>query len=161
MNNDLYLEKKGICHPYLGLPLEIPRSPREPRRLEWGRLTRPLTRRFDDPRVIRWGFLASAVSLLVIPLAGSLPAFLLAVGLLSACTSVPIPAITSLTSNKAAISQGAAMGLSNSFVSLGRIFGPALGGLVFDLNWILPFAVGALVMGVGFAISRERVKPRG
>ena len=111
--------------------------------------------------MIRWGFLASSLSLLIIPLAGSLPALLLAVGLLSACTWVLIPAITSLTSTKADISQGVAVGLSNFFISLSRIFGPTLGGLVFDLHWNMPFAVGALLMGAAFAVSRDQEKSGG
>jgi DHA1 family multidrug resistance protein-like MFS transporter len=55
-----------------------------------------------------------------------------------------------LTSKRATLSQGVTMGLSNSFISLGRIFGPLLGGLVFDLHWGLPFLCGALVMLIGF-----------
>jgi DHA1 family multidrug resistance protein-like MFS transporter len=45
------------------------------------------------------------------------------------------------------------MGLSNSFVSLGRIIGPLLAGFVFDLNIQLPYLTGAAVMGAGFIIS--------
>ncbi len=118
-----------------------------------GLLVGPLTKRFGDPWVIRWGFLTSAVCLLFTPLAGNFLEILLAVGLISACSSVLIPSITSLTSKRSTISQGVAMGLSNSFVSLGRIFGPLIGGLAFDLSWNLPFAAGALVMGIGFVFS--------
>ena len=121
-----------------------------------GVLVGPLTKRFGDPQVIRWGFLASGLGLLSIPLAGSFPALLLLIGLFSAWTSVLIPSITSLTSKRSTISQGAAMGLSNSFVSLGRIFGPMIGGLVFDLNLNLPFVVGGLIMGIGMFIYPEK-----
>jgi DHA1 family multidrug resistance protein-like MFS transporter len=46
-----------------------------------------------------------------------------------------------------------AMGLSNSFMSLGRIGGPLLAGFVFDINVVLPFISGAIVMLGGFFAS--------
>ncbi len=42
------------------------------------------------------------------------------------------------------------MGLTNSFIGLGGIFGPLWGGLAFDLHWGLPILSGALVMVLGF-----------
>jgi DHA1 family multidrug resistance protein-like MFS transporter len=45
------------------------------------------------------------------------------------------------------------MGLSNSFVSLGRIVGPILGGLVLDINLNLPYLSGAGFMLLGFLMS--------
>jgi DHA1 family multidrug resistance protein-like MFS transporter len=75
---------------------------------------------------------------------------LLSIGLFSLFNAVLIPAIISLTSKDTTLSQGVTMGLSNSFISLGRIVGPLLGGLVFDLHWGLPFLSGALIMLIGF-----------
>ena len=34
------------------------------------------------------------------------------------------------------------MGLSNSFVSLGRIIGPLLAGYIFDINILMPYLAG-------------------
>jgi len=45
------------------------------------------------------------------------------------------------------------MGMSNSFMSLGRIAGPLVAGFIFNLNLILPFVSGAVVMPFGFAAS--------
>jgi DHA1 family multidrug resistance protein-like MFS transporter len=45
------------------------------------------------------------------------------------------------------------MGLSNSFVSLGRIAGPILGGLALDIHLGLPYVSGAAVMLIAFAVS--------
>jgi DHA1 family multidrug resistance protein-like MFS transporter len=61
--------------------------------------------------------------------------------------------VSSLTSKRAEIQQGMAMGLSNSFMSLGRIIGPLWAGFVFDLNLIYPYITGAVTMLVGFIIS--------
>jgi DHA1 family multidrug resistance protein-like MFS transporter len=115
-----------------------------------GLLVGPLTKRFGDPKVIRFGFLLSGASLLAIPLAGTFPTLLLTIGLFSLCNALLIPAITSLTSKRATMDHGVTMGLSNSFISLGRIFGPSLGGFAFDLHWALPFVGGALIMVAGF-----------
>ena len=63
------------------------------------------------------------------------------------------PSVSSLTSKRAVGGQGMAMGLNNSFMSLGRIVGPIWAGLVFDVNISLPYLSGAMIMLVGFAIS--------
>jgi DHA1 family multidrug resistance protein-like MFS transporter len=45
------------------------------------------------------------------------------------------------------------MGLSNSFVSMGRIVGPVWGGVALDIYPGLPYLSGAAVMIVGFGLS--------
>jgi hypothetical protein len=45
------------------------------------------------------------------------------------------------------------MGLSNSFISLGRIAGPIWGGVALDIHAELPFLSGAAVMLAGFGMS--------
>ncbi len=45
------------------------------------------------------------------------------------------------------------MGVSNSFVSLGRIVGPVWAGLVFDVQADYPYLSGSLIMLVGFVVS--------
>ena len=51
------------------------------------------------------------------------------------------------------------MGLSNSFVSLGRIVGPILGGMVLDINLNLPYISGAGFMLLGFVVSLLLIRP--
>jgi len=45
------------------------------------------------------------------------------------------------------------MGLSNSFMSLGRIFGPLWAGTIYDVNLSLPYLSGSLFMFIGFIAS--------
>lgn len=45
------------------------------------------------------------------------------------------------------------MGLSNSFMSLGRIVGPIWAGFIFDVNVDYPYLSGSAFMFVGFLIS--------
>jgi DHA1 family multidrug resistance protein-like MFS transporter len=125
-----------------------------------GLLVGPLTKRFGDVAVIRLGFPLSALGLVLIMLASQYGTLLITIGFFSLANALLIPAITSQTSKHANMPQGVAMGLSNSFISLGRIFGPIVGGWVFDWDWRWPFLGGAVLMLVGFFISIQRVKPK-
>jgi DHA1 family multidrug resistance protein-like MFS transporter len=125
-----------------------------------GLLVGPLTKRFGDAMVIKGGFLFSAVTLLTVMLAGQYVPLLITIGIFSLANALLIPAITSLTSKRTTLNQGVTMGLSNSFVSLGRIFGPTLGGLVFDLYWGLPFVTASVFMLIGFLLSLRWIKEK-
>jgi DHA1 family multidrug resistance protein-like MFS transporter len=123
-----------------------------------GLLVGPFTKRFGDLPVVKVSFLLSAVSLLTVMVADQYAILLVTLGFFSLCNALLIPAITSLTSKRTTLSQGVTMGLSNSFISLGRIFGPLLGGFVFDINWGLPFVSGSVVMLIGLLVSLRWVK---
>jgi DHA1 family multidrug resistance protein-like MFS transporter len=45
------------------------------------------------------------------------------------------------------------MGLSNSFVSLGRVVGPITAGIIFDINPNFPYLSGALILCTVFIMS--------
>jgi DHA1 family multidrug resistance protein-like MFS transporter len=129
--------------------------------LAQGLLAGPATRRWGDARVIQIGLLASALGFGLLLLANSFVAVLLATAFFALAYSVTNPALLSLTSRRATASQGVTMGLSNSFVSLGRIVGPVLGGAVLDVDLRLPYLTGAAMMLAGLAISLVWVSPRG
>ncbi|TFH32634.1 MAG: MFS transporter [Anaerolineales bacterium] len=78
---------------------------------------------------------------------------LLTIALFSLANSLLSPAISALTSKRTTLSQGMTMGVSNAFGSLGRIFGPALGGVLFDVSWSIPFLSAAGVMLIGYFVS--------
>jgi len=118
-----------------------------------GLLTGPLTRRWGESPVIKIGMLGSAVSLILIAWAEDYWTVLITIGLFVFMTAILTPAISSLTSKRAETQQGMAMGLSNSFMSLGRIAGPLWAGFALDLSLVLPFISGAVVMLIGFFIS--------
>jgi MFS family permease len=61
------------------------------------------------------------------------------------------PAILALLSkNTPSHQQGQVLGSNQSFGSLARVIGPALGGLLYSLDWGFPFWGGALLMGICF-----------
>jgi MFS transporter, DHA1 family, multidrug resistance protein len=124
-----------------------------------GVLTGLVTRRWGEPIVIQCALLAGAVTFGFLLLARSFPAVLLTAGLFILITAFLRPAIHSLTSQRATVGQGAAMGLSNSFVSLGRVVGPLWAGFAFDLHTSLPYLSGAVILLLIFVLSLKWVKP--
>jgi DHA1 family multidrug resistance protein-like MFS transporter len=118
-----------------------------------GLLTGPLSKRWGDVAVMRASLLLSAVTFVLLLLADSFGTALLATALFVLPNALVRVALTSLTSQRAEVGQGVAMGLSNSFMSLGRIIGPLLAGVLFDLDLRLPYLVGSAAMAVGFVVS--------
>jgi DHA1 family multidrug resistance protein-like MFS transporter len=128
--------------------------------LTQGLLAGPATKRWGDERVIQMGLLATAFSFGLMLLADTFVMVLLTTAFLAVAVSVSSPALLSLTSRRATVPQGIAMGLSNSFVSLGRIVGPILGGAVLDIHLSLPYISGTAIMLLAFLLSLRISRPR-
>ena len=116
-------------------------------------LTGPATKRWGEATVIKASALAGSVGFLVLLAANTYVTILLATGFFILSKTLLRPAAFALISKRSAGNQGAAMGLSNSFMSLGRIAGPVWAGFVFDLNVNCPYLSGAALMFVGFLVS--------
>jgi len=121
--------------------------------LAQGLLAGPLTKRWGDAAIVKVGMLATAIGFGLMLLANSYATVLLTIGFFVLGTALLAPAIMALTSKRATIQQGIAMGLSNSSMSLGRIVGPLAAGIAFDINTNLPYMGGAAFMLVGFVLS--------
>jgi DHA1 family multidrug resistance protein-like MFS transporter len=117
-----------------------------------GIFTGPLTKRWGEAAVIRIALLASSISFGLLLTARSLPAVLLTTGLFTMPNALLRPAVISMTSKRAE-RQGMAMGLNNSFNSIGRIVGPVWAGFIFDVNLSLPYLSGAAIMLASFVAS--------
>ena len=113
----------------------------------------PLTRRWGEAVIIKVSLVASSAGFVVLLLASTYPTILLATGLFILSKTLLRTSVISLTSKRATTGQGTAMGLGNSFMSLGRIVGPIWAGLVFDVNFDYPYLSGAAIMFIGFLIS--------
>lgn len=120
-----------------------------------GLLTGILTQRWGEPAVIQGALLAGALTFGLLLFASSFPAVLLTAGLFVLITAFLRPAIHSLTSQRATVGQGVAMGLSSAFVSMGRIVGPIWAGAVFDIRTWLPYASGVIIMLCVFLVGRR------
>jgi len=120
-----------------------------------GGLVRRLSGKVDDGVLVRWGlglqalgFVALAVSKEVWMLYGA--GVLLAFG-----NGLALPGISAYVSKRASESeQGGALGVNQSASSLGRVFGPALGGLIYGaVTHAAPYWFSAAGTGVAFLIA--------
>ena len=121
----------------------------------------PTTKFLGEEKIIIYGFLAAAASLGLMLLANGFVTILLFTTILAVAISLQSTALISLTSKHATTEQGITMGLSNSFVSLGRIVGPIAGGVLLDININLPFvgAAGFLLIAFFLSLIWVRKKP--
>jgi DHA1 family multidrug resistance protein-like MFS transporter len=118
-----------------------------------GALTGFITAHWGEPTVIKTSLVVGAVGFILLLLANTYPTVLLTTGIFTVSITFLRPSIHSLTSKRTSVGQGTSMGLSNSFVSLGRVAGPIVAGLIFDLNPNFPYLAGALILCIVFAIS--------
>jgi DHA1 family multidrug resistance protein-like MFS transporter len=123
-----------------------------------GLLTGPLINRWGDAIVIRSALLGSAIGFGLMLLAYNFITVLVTSMIFILSTALLRPSVSSLTSKRAVSGQGMAMGLNNSFMSLGRILGPVWAGMIFDVNIIFPYLSGAFIMLVGFVTSMTWLK---
>jgi DHA1 family multidrug resistance protein-like MFS transporter len=118
-----------------------------------GGLTGILSKRFGDSLVIKTSLFASIFGFALMILPESLPMVLSTAGFFVLTNALLRPGVASLISKRTDIGQGAAMGLNNSFMSLGRIIGPLWAGTVLDINLNYPFLTGAVIMLVAYLTS--------
>jgi DHA1 family multidrug resistance protein-like MFS transporter len=123
-----------------------------------GLLTGVVTGRWGEPTVIKASLLVGSVGFILLLLANTYAAVLLTTGIYTCSITFLRPSIHSLTSKRTNVGQGASMGLSNSFVSLGRVLGPLYAGIVFDINPNYPYISGALILFTVFIMSLLWVK---
>ena len=108
----------------------------------------PLSRRLGEERLVFLGIVALVLGFVALPLATSLPAVLGAMALLAGGFGLANPALASLVSRRAAATaQGASLGVAQGAASLGRIFGPALAGVLFVSGGrALPYVASAAIL---------------
>lgn len=118
-----------------------------------GLLTGPLTRRWGEVKIVKLALIGSAIGFALMLMAEDIPALVLTMGFFVFSNAMLNPSVSSLISQRATIKQGMAMGLNNSFLSLGRMTGPLWAGFIFDVNIQYPYLTGAVIMLAGFLFS--------
>lgn len=113
----------------------------------------PLTRRIGEVRVLRAGLAVSILGLIGLSLAPEMWQMIAMAVVFNAGNALLRPSVAALISQRAHGGQGVAMGLENSFMSLGRVAGPLWGGMAFDWGTTLPFWSAAFVQLVALALS--------
>lgn len=120
--------------------------------LAQGVLTGPLSKRYGEVALIKVSMLASVVGFVIMLFAYNTLTVYLTVSLFILSNTMIRPALSSLTSKRATGGQGVAMGLNNSFMSLGRVVGPSIAGALLDVNLTYPYLFGSAIMLVGFVL---------
>ncbi|MBT3190584.1 MAG: MFS transporter [Anaerolineae bacterium] len=118
-----------------------------------GALTGPAIRKWGDSAVIKTSLIASSVGFLLMLTATNLTTVMLTTGFFVISNAMLRPGVASLISKRATQGQGIAMGLNNSFMSLGRIVGPIWAGTVLDINLSYPYMTGSFIMALGFVAA--------
>ena len=116
-------------------------------------VTGPVTRRFGEARAIKASLIVSAVGFVLMLLAGGFATVLLTVAFFICGDAMIRPSVAALISKRSAGGQGVAMGLTNAFMSLGRIVGPLWAGTMFDLDVSLPYLSGAVILLLIFVMA--------
>ena len=119
-------------------------------------LTGPATKRWGERTVIKAALVGNAGAFLLMLAAYDLPSLMITTGVFAFTNAMLRPSIASLVSKEAEIDQGIALGLNNSFMSLGRFVGPVLAGFLFDVRVFLPYLSGSLIMFLGFLFLHMR-----
>ncbi len=140
-----------------------------------GFLFNKLVKKFGENPLVIIGCLMMAISLFTIPYItpenGGLTGVLIVVGLLAIGNSMASPAITSLASKiSSQDSQGKSLGVLQSFASLARAIGPAVGGVLLNnaVNQVDNFTVqrtfwtasAIMIFTVFIAVYFAKINPK-
>ena len=120
-------------------------------------LTNRLTQRFGEKQIICSMLLLSAICLVCLLLSGNFFYVMLITLLFFTFNNILRPTINTLLSKEAGDDQGFVAGLNNAYMSLGEIFGPALAGVLFDIQINLPYLSGAFVLLVSSFVSFKMI----
>ncbi len=118
-----------------------------------GAVTGLATRKLGEVMVILLSLIGSAVGFALMLIAVDYATVLLTVGFFVFTNAMLRPVIASLASKMTQGGQGMALGMNNAFQSLGRVIGPLLAGLMFDIDIRLPYSSAAVIMLVSFALA--------
>jgi len=119
----------------------------------------PLTRKYGEPAIIKSSLIAGAVGYLGLISAVDYLTILFATGFFILSKTLLRPASLALIAKQNHRQQGTLMGISNAFISLGRILGPIWAGFVFDRNVEFPYLSGSIFMLIAFLISLRTLPP--
>lgn len=128
-----------------------------------GGVTGRMAERVGEVRMIAAGALLLCLGMLLLPLAPGLPAVYAALALLGLGQSCLLPSIMAAISRLAAAAvQGGALGVSQSFSSLSRVIGPAMGGWLFGIDRRFSFfaAAAAALAALLIACTKLSLPPR-
>ncbi|MCC6455189.1 MAG: MFS transporter [Caldilineaceae bacterium] len=115
--------------------------------LSQGLLVGRFINRFGEERMIQVGLISSAIGYILFLLTFNMVSIMTVMAIMGIGSAALNPAVNSLASKRTPPDQqGRVMGIVNSYNSLGRVFGPVVGGVIFDLlGYQWPYIVGSVV----------------
>ena len=119
-----------------------------------------LSKRIGEINLIRYSLGISALLVVLMTFVSSYFTILLTTFVLFIGFDLMRPAVTSYLSKIAGNEQGFVGGMNSTFTSIGNIFGPIIGGVLFDINLNYPYYFAAIVLAVGTIITLFWKKPK-
>ena len=119
-----------------------------------------LTQKMGEIQLIRYSLALSAILTFVMTIVGSYWSILFVTFFLFVGFDLIRPAITSYLSKIAGNEQGFVGGMNSMFTSLGNVFGPIIGGILFDVNLNYPYYFATIVLVVGVFLALFWKKPK-
>lgn len=118
-----------------------------------------LAQRWGEIKLIRYTLVVSAVLVFLMTTVSAYFAILLVTCFVFVGFDLFRPAITSYLSKIAGNEQGFVGGMNSMFTSLANIFGPILGGMLFDIDINYPYYFAAVVLVFGILLTLIWKKP--
>ncbi|MFC5559344.1 MFS transporter [Ureibacillus thermophilus] len=112
-----------------------------------------LTKRLGEIMVVRLSLIFSALLVFVMTIVSSYWSILLICCIVFIGFDLVRPGITSYLSKIAGNEQGFVGGMNSMFTSIGNIFGPIIGGILFDINLNFPFYFATIMLIFCIAIA--------
>ena len=119
-----------------------------------------LAKRIGEINLIRYSLALSAILVLLMTYVSSYFTILLTTFFVFIGFDLIRPAVTSYLSKIAGNEQGFIGGMNSTFTSIGTIFGPIIGGVLFDINYNYPYYFASIVLAVGTIITLFWKKPK-
>lgn len=112
-----------------------------------------LTKKYGEIALVRYSFVASALLVFAMTIVNSYWTVMITSCIVFIGFDLMRPGITSYLSKVAGNEQGFVGGMNSMFTSLGNIFGPIIGGFLFDLNFNFPYYFATIVLIIGIILS--------
>lgn len=126
-----------------------------------GLLVGPLNRKFGERKLLYLGMLLGAVGLVLMPFIPDSLFWLqlVALSFIALANGCINPSILGLLSNSVGSKeQGKMLGLNQSAGALARVFGPLFGGILYELNYHVPYLAGGLICVLSLYLINDLIK---
>lgn len=119
-----------------------------------------LTKKLGEISVIRYSLIFSTIFVFVMTVVNSYMAILITTFLVFVGFDLIRPAVTAYLSKIAGNEQGFVGGMNSMFTSLANIFGPIIGGKLFDIDLNYPYYFATIVLALGVVLTLFWKKPK-